>query len=70
MAYMSSLFRECLLKILQSGWFFWRHLMTMRRNFLPRLVLTLELKGGLYHVMSLFLSVLVFGMGSGLYVNL
>ena len=31
---------------------------------------TLELKGGLYQVMSLFLFLLLFGVGSGLYVYL
>ena len=51
----------CLLKILWSGWFFGKNLSTMCRNFLPRLVLTFEAKGGLYHVMFLvrFLSMLL-----------
>ena len=44
----------------------------MCRNFLPRLVLTFELKGGLYHVMFLVRFLLFFGAFScgGLYANL
>ena len=53
-------FSVCLLKILWSGWFFGKHLSTMCRNFLPRLVLTFELKGGLYHVMFLVRFLLFF----------
>ena len=36
----------------------------MCRNFLPRLVLTFELKGGLYHVMFLLRFLLFFGVRS------
>jgi len=62
----------CLLKILWSGWFFGKHLLTMCRNFLPRLVLTFEAKGGLYHVMFLVRFLLFLGgrSGEGLYVSL
>ena len=44
----------------------------MCRNFLPRLVLTFELNGGLYHVTFLLRFVLFFGAHSceGLYVSL
>ena len=65
-------FSVCLLKILWSGWFFGKHLPVMCRNFLPRLVLTFELKGGLYHVMFFVHFLLFFRAFScgGLYVNL
>ena len=46
--------RVCLLKILFDGWFFGKHLSTMSRNFLPRLVLTLLSHGGLYQVIFSF----------------
>ena len=70
--YMDRCISVCLLKILWSGWFFGKHLSTMCRNFLPRLVLTFELKGGLYHVMFLVRFLLFFRAFScgGLYVNL
>ena len=44
----------------------------MCRKFLPRLVLTFELKGVLYHVMLLFRFLFFFGVRSceGLYVSL
>ena len=64
----------CLLKILESGWFFGKHLSTMWRNFFPRLVLTLQFHGGLYQVVFLcrFLLRFLLGvcMGCWLYVNL
>ena len=55
-----------------SGWFFGKHLSMMCRNFLPRLVLTFELKGGLYPLRFLVHFLLFFRAFScaGLYVNL
>ena len=50
---MSSSVLVCLLKILWSGWFFGNHLSMTFRNLLPRLVLTFELRGGVYHMMFL-----------------
>ena len=44
-----------LLKILCKRCFLLKHLSTKFKNFLPRLVLTLEFHGGLYHTMLLFL---------------
>ena len=65
-------FSVCLLKILWSGWFFGEHLSMMCRNFLQRLVLTFELKEGLYHVMFLVRFLLFFRAFScgGFCVNL
>ena len=45
----------CLLKILYKGWIFVKHLSTMFKNYLPRLVFIFEFHGGLYHVMFCFL---------------
>ena len=50
-----------------------KHSQTMRKNLFPRLVLTLISKGGLYHVIFLFLGlriflVLFFGVNLNLYV--
>ena len=45
----------CLLKILCKRCFLLKHLLTMFKNFLPRLVLTLEFHRGLYYTMFLFL---------------
>ena len=50
-----------------------KHSRTMRKNFFPRLVFTLMSKGGLYHVMFLFLILrgfflLFFGSNFNLYV--
>lgn len=49
-----------------------KHSQTIRKNFFPRLVFTLVSKGGLYHVMFLFLflrgfSLLYFGLNLSLY---
>ena len=57
---MSSSVLVCLLKILWSGWFFGNNLSMTCRNLLPRLVLTLELKGGVYHIMFLVRFLLFF----------
>ena len=45
----------CLLKILFSGWFLGKHLLTAFRNFRPMLVFRFAFHGGLYQVMFLFL---------------
>ena len=50
-----------------------KHSQTMRKNFFPRLVFTLISKGGLYHVIFLFLDLrvfllLFFGVNLNLYV--
>ena len=63
---------RCLLKILWSGWFFGKHLSTMCRKFLPRLVLTLKREGCALS-WSFFLLFLGAGSGAGkdhMYVSL
>ena len=46
---------------LVKGMLFGKHLLTMKRNFLPKLALTCEFQGGLYHVMwQAFLQFCVF----------
>ena len=44
-----------------------KHSQTMRKNFFPKLLFTLISKGGLYHVIFLFLD-LFFGVNLNLYV--